>query len=94
MDVLRKLAALYLTKLMSDASADKNSVGQEKDKLHCCCGSPQVEAIIAAGRERNHAHVISSRDCTSHPDHLHFNAAGYGELGKRYGIKVLSLLGY
>ena len=50
MDVLRKLAALYLTELMPDASADKNGVGQEKDKLHCGCGSPQVEAIIAAGK--------------------------------------------
>ena len=70
MDVLRKVAALYLTGLISDASADKNGVGQEKDK------------------------VISSRDCTSRPDHLHFNAAGYRELEKRYGMKMLSLLGY
>ena len=40
------------------------------------------------------AYVISSRDCTSRPDHLHFDAAGYRELGKRYGLKMLSLLGY
>lgn len=40
------------------------------------------------------SYVISSRDCTSRPDHLHFNAAGYRELGKRYGMKMLSLLGY
>ena len=38
--------------------------------------------------------VISSRDCTSGLDHLHFNAADYRELGKRYGMKMLSLLGY
>jgi hypothetical protein len=50
MDVLRKLAALYLMELMSKASADKNGVVQEKDKLHCGCGSLQVEAIIAAGK--------------------------------------------
>ncbi len=38
--------------------------------------------------------VISSQGCTSRPDHLHFNAAGYRELGTRFGLKMLSLLGY
>jgi len=41
-----------------------------------------------------HSHVISSKGCTSRPDHLHFNAAGYRELGKRYAETMLSLLGY
>ncbi len=40
------------------------------------------------------AYAISSSGCTGRPDHLHFNAAGYRELGKRYGLKMLSLLGY
>ncbi|MBM6993919.1 MAG: acetyl xylan esterase [Prevotella sp.] len=40
------------------------------------------------------AHVISSEGCTSGPDDLHFDAAGYRELGRRYGNKMLSLLGY
>jgi alpha-L-fucosidase 2 len=40
------------------------------------------------------AHVISSAGCTVRPDHLHFTSAGYRELGKRYGEKMLSLLGY
>jgi hypothetical protein len=40
------------------------------------------------------SYVISSKGCTSRPDHLHFNAAGYRELGKRYGERMLSLLGY
>lgn len=38
------------------------------------------------------AHVISSKGCTSRPDHLHFNPQGYRELGKRYGDEMLSLL--
>lgn len=38
------------------------------------------------------AHVISSKGCTSRPDHLHFTPAGYRELGKRYAEKMLSLL--
>ena len=41
------------------------------------------------------AYVISSAGCTAiPPDHLHFDPAGYRELGTRYGEKLLSLLGY
>ncbi len=40
------------------------------------------------------AYVISSKGCAGRPDHLHFTPAGYRELGKRYGQKMLSLLGY
>ncbi|MBO0950828.1 sialate O-acetylesterase [Fibrella forsythiae] len=40
------------------------------------------------------AHVISSAGCTDSADDLHFNAAGYRELGKRYATQMLSLLGY
>jgi lysophospholipase L1-like esterase len=40
------------------------------------------------------SYVISSRGCTSRLDHLHFNATGYRELGRRFGLKMLSLLGY
>jgi len=40
------------------------------------------------------SYVISSAGCTSSPDHLHFNAAGYRLIGKRYGEAMLSLLGY
>lgn len=40
------------------------------------------------------AHIISSKGCTDGPDNLHFDAAGYRKLGKRYAVKMLSLLGY
>lgn len=40
------------------------------------------------------AHVISSSGCTNAFDLLHFDAAGYRELGKRYAHKMLQLLGY
>jgi len=40
-------------------------------------------------------YVISSAGCTAiPPQHLHFDPAGYRELGKRYGEKILSLPGY
>lgn len=40
------------------------------------------------------AHVISSSKCTDAADNLHFNSAGYRELGSRYAATMLSLLGY
>jgi lysophospholipase L1-like esterase len=41
------------------------------------------------------SYVISSAGCTAiPPDHLHFNPAGYRELGKRYAETALPLLGY
>ena len=38
--------------------------------------------------------VISSDGCTNGPDRLHFDAAGYRELGYRYGAAVARFLGY
>jgi enterochelin esterase-like enzyme len=38
------------------------------------------------------AHIISSAGCTAGHDRLHFTAAGYRELGRRYGNEMLSLL--
>jgi hypothetical protein len=39
------------------------------------------------------SYVISSSGCTVAKDNLHFDAAGYRELGKRYSEKMLSLNG-
>ncbi|HVX52228.1 MAG TPA: sialate O-acetylesterase [Chitinophagaceae bacterium] len=38
------------------------------------------------------ARVISSAGCTAGPDHLHFDAAGYRELGRRYAAAMQPLL--
>ena len=40
------------------------------------------------------SYVISSKGCTDAADNIHFNAAGYREIGKRYAVKMLSVLGY
>lgn len=40
------------------------------------------------------SHVVSSTGCTNGPDNLHFDAAGYRELGRRYGEKMLELMGF
>jgi len=39
------------------------------------------------------SYVVSSISCSDTTDNLHFNSAGYRELGWRYGVKMLSLLG-
>jgi hypothetical protein len=39
------------------------------------------------------SYVISSSKCTDTADNIHFNSAGYRELGKRYAGKMLSLMG-
>ncbi len=39
------------------------------------------------------AHVISSSGCKDKDDNIHFNSEGYRELGRRYAVKMLSLLG-
>jgi alpha-L-fucosidase 2 len=39
------------------------------------------------------AHFVSSDGCAGRPDHLHFAPAGYRELGTRYALKMLSILG-
>ncbi|MDR7210694.1 sialate O-acetylesterase [Flavobacterium piscis] len=39
------------------------------------------------------AHIISSEGCTG-IDNAHFDSNGYRELGRRYGLEMLTLLGY
>jgi hypothetical protein len=40
------------------------------------------------------AHVISSDGCDVQDDKAHFTSEGYRKLGRRYGVKMLSLMGY
>lgn len=40
------------------------------------------------------SHVVSSAGCECHPDKLHFNPAGSRDFGRRYGEKMLTVLGY
>ena len=62
------------------------------DQNGACAG---MNAIIAElPKTTPTAHVVSSAGCKARPDRLHFTPEGYRELGKRYGEKMLSLLGY
>jgi len=42
----------------------------------------------------SNSHIVSSADCAGAPDGLHFTAKGYRLLGKRYALKMLTVLGY
>jgi hypothetical protein len=60
---------------------------------HGACAS--MNAIIDdLPKTLHNSYVISSAGCACRPDHLHFTPAGYRELGKRYGEKMISLLGF
>jgi hypothetical protein len=61
------------------------------DQQGRCAGFNKIMAELP--QTLPNAHVISSAGCTCNPDRLHFNAAGSRELGKRYGEKMLSVLG-
>lgn len=53
-----------------------------------------MNAIVAKLPETlPNSYVISSSGCTARRDRLHFTPAGYRELGRRYAVKMLSLLG-
>lgn len=56
-----------------------------------CWGHNSVIAHI--GDAVPNGHVISSADCPSAPDGLHFTAEGYRMLGRRYAETMLKLLG-
>ena len=62
------------------------------DRGGVCAGHNEVIARVPSVIPQ--AHVISSSGCTNAFDLLHFDAAGYRELGKRYANKMLQLLGY
>ena len=57
----------------------------------CIAMNKQIQALP---KTLHTAQVISSDGCTNLADKLHFDAAGYRELGCRYGEKMAQLLGY
>ena len=72
-----------------DASALGETVNA--DQQGTCAGFNKIMAELP--KTLPNSHVISSAGCTSN-DRLHFNSAGSREFGKRYGEKMLSVLGY
>jgi Carbohydrate esterase, sialic acid-specific acetylesterase len=92
----RKVKGVY-DNLMKDLNLNPKNVpilaGEtvNADQGGICAG---MNAIIATlPQTLPNSYVISSAGCADGPDNLHFSAAGYRELGKRYAEKMLSILG-
>ncbi len=60
------------------------------DQKGACAGMNTIIAELP--RTIPTAHFIASDGCEGRQDHLHFTPAGYRELGRRYGLKMLALL--
>jgi len=66
-------------------------VVQANGEGRCIGMNKQIQALP---QTLHTAQVVSSDGCTNGPDKLHFDAAGYRELGSRYAEKMLAMLGY
>jgi len=92
----RKVKGVY-DNLMKDLNLDPKNVpllaGEtvNADQHGVCAGMNSIIATLP--QTLPNSYVISSAGCADGPDNLHFSAAGYRELGKRYAEKMLSLLG-
>ncbi|WP_373492665.1 sialate O-acetylesterase [Aquiflexum sp.] len=83
--------------LLDDLGLDQNTVPllagelvEEAQGGKCASMNPIINKLP---NTIQNAHVISSKDCEAVSDGLHFSAKGYRKLGKRYGEKMLNLLG-
>jgi hypothetical protein len=91
-----KVKRIY-NNLMADLSLDPAKVPLlAGEVVHADQGGvcASMNSIIAKlPQSVPNSYVISSSGCKDTTDNLHFNSAGYRELGKRYAVKMLSLLG-
>jgi hypothetical protein len=84
--------------LMKDLNLDPKNVpllaGEtvNTDQGGACAGMNQIIATLP--QKISNSYIIPSTGCIGIRDHLHFSADGYRKLGKRYAVKMLSLLGY
>ena len=91
-----KVKAIY-NNLITDLSLNPDSVPLlAGEVVHADQGGicASMNTIIARlPQTLPNSYVISSSKCTDATDNIHFNPAGYRELGKRYARKMLSLMG-
>lgn len=66
------------------------AVGEDQQGI-CAHANPTINRLPTMSQQ---FYVVSSKGCEAGPDHLHFTADGYRELGRRYAMKMLQALGY
>jgi len=93
----KKVKAIY-DNLMTDLNLKPKNVpllaGEmvNADQGGACAGFNKFVATLP--QTIKNSYVIPSNGCPSARDHLHFTAEGYRMFGKRYGEKMLAILGY
>lgn len=93
----KKVKSVY-DNLMKDLNLDPKKTpllaGEtvNADQGGACAGMNKIIATLP--NTIPNSYIIPSTGCVGINDHLHFSAAGYRELGKRYATKMLSLWGY
>lgn len=93
----KKVKVVY-DNLMDDLTLKPNNVpllaGElvNADQGGVCASMNEIIATLP--QTIPNSYVIPSNGCPDASDNLHFTAEGYRILGKRYAIKMLSLLGY
>lgn len=82
--------------ILSDLALDADDVpilaGEVVAADGSCCASMNTIINTLPDAIPN-AHVISSDGCTA-MDNAHFDSEGYRTMGRRYAVKMLSLIGY
>src|ERR1035437_2273912 len=93
----QKVKGVY-DNLLKDLNLKQNSVpllaGEmvNADQGGACASMNKIIATLP--KTIPNSYIIPSSGCTGIPDHLHFTADGYRELGKRYAAQMLTILGY
>lgn len=92
-----KVQGVY-NNLLADLGLEANSVPLlAGEVVHADQGgvcAPMNEIIRTLPQTIPNAYVIPSSGCAVARDNLHFSAAGYRNLGRRYAAQMLSILGY
>ena len=92
-----KKVKLVYDNLMKDLKLDPKKTpllaGEtvNEDQKGACASMNKIIATLP--KTIPNSYVISSAGCPQKGDNLHFTIAGYRELGKRYAVQMLSLLG-
>ena len=94
---LQKVKKIY-GDLMTDLNLDPKrvpliageTVGEDQHGV-CAHANPTINRLPEV---LPNSFVVSSKGCQVSPDHVHFSAEGYRELGRRYGVKMLQALGF
>lgn len=91
-----KVKTVY-NNLLADLNLPPNSIPllagevvNEDQEGVCASMNPIIQTLPQV---IHNAHIISSAGCQAASDNIHFSAAGYRELGKRYANQMLTLLG-